>query len=153
MSRHKVKEDLNMFRNLFKNMFKDFVNKFNFKQKTEIRKFQNSKDIISILLQNNGASRIGAELLGKEIIYGLPVTIYKLRRSSNGSDYFFIAYIQRNNEQYQVVIDEDWLPFRENINEAIRSSEKVIINLFIHEGKGGIKYGENKSKRSGRKKL
>jgi len=152
MSKYQVREDFILFKELFKNKYKEFINKFNFKSKSTLKIYRNSKDILDILLQYDGASRIGAELLGKEIISGLPVTIYKLRRSTNDSDVFYIGYIQRN-QNYQVVIDEEWMPFQENLSKAIKSSKKVIINLFVPEEKGGIKYGESKSKKSGRKKL
>lgn len=115
------------------------------------KKLKNQR-IINILLEFNGAKKLGGEFMGKRYIEKFPVLIYRIKRHSVDSSeaYFYVAYIMRGKEQFQVVIDEFWDSFNNSLMSAVRSNQKAVIGVRKREG--GYVHGNSK-KRFGRKKL
>ena len=90
---------------------------------------------LDILLQYDKASRIGAELLEKKS-FQVRDSIYKLKSTNN---WIFLYRLYSRNQNYQVVIDEEWIPFQKNYQKQLKAV-KVIMLVCSRERR--IKYGK-----------
>lgn len=110
------------------------------------------RKILNVLLEFEGAKTLGGEFMGKRYIENSPSLIYRIKRQSIDSSaaYYYVGYILRGENQFQVVIDENWDAFHRALHRAIQSNEKAIVGVRKREG--GYVHG-NAKKRFGRKKL
>lgn len=122
--------------------------------KKKTKKSLQSQAILTRLLEFDGAKELGGEFMGKRYIEKSPTLIYRIkRRSIDGkSEYLYVGYIQRKNEQFQVVIDESWDAFHRSLQHAVHGDKKHIIGIRKREG-GHVNGNSNGTKRFGRKKL
>ena len=148
-----ITEDFFILSRYFKKHIEYYTNKITFKfhKKMNDKKIK-SQTLIETLLELEGAKRLGGEFLGKKSVLSIPVLYYRLKRiTTDGSpSYYYVSYILRDSEKYQVVIVEDWSQFQPTIEKCIHSGQKASIGIRRKEG------GRNNVKsrdRQGRKML
>lgn len=121
-------------------------------QKFFLKKKIQKQTLVETILEFEGAQQLGGEFLGKQLVDKYVVRSYRLRRTTtDGSpSYYFIGYIVRENNDYQVVAVEDWGSYLPAVQSAIKSNQKAVIGIRRREGT----YKNVKSRsRNGRKIL
>lgn len=106
-------------------------------------------DFLKTLASHDGASKLGGIFMGTKNINSFPARIYRIERSNEigQKDFLYIAYIDRTNNQFQVVVTDDWNQLHFYISNAINNNKKISIDIVNTKG-GGISV---KTSRLGRK--
>lgn len=148
-----IREDISILTKFFKKHSLFYLNKalkpfrrFFLKKKVE------KQTLVETLLEFEGAKLLGGEFLGKQLVGKYNVRSYRLKRATtDGSpSYYFVGYILRENDGFQVVAVENWDSFLPAIQNAITSNQKAVIGIRRREGT----YKNVKSRsRQGRKVL
>lgn len=148
-----LKEDSSILGDYFKKHILFYINKVTFKTRKKMNEKKLKKQtLVETLLEFEGAKKLGGEFMGKRYIQHIPVIFYRLKRhTTDGSpSYYYVAYLLRSKDNYQVVAEEYWDKFLSSIHEAAKTNKKAIIGIRKREGE----YKNVKSRsRQGRKLL
>lgn len=135
-----LKDIMEDFQILREYMFKKFLQFSTSFLSMILPKSKRNNKNFNILLELDGASKLGGEFLGERFFYGCPTTLYRLKRqnSEDKKRYFYVAYIKRKSGKFQFIMEEEWDRILNKIPEVIKSNERVSINLRSKEGGGSF---------------
>lgn len=142
MSVKDLREDLGILSKYFKKHILFYWSKlaapmYRFFQKKEL----SQTTFLETILELEGAKKLGGKFLGKKNTLGITTLYYAIERftADNSESYYYVAYILRTPEYYQVAVDEKWEDFNKTVEDTIRQNKKANINVRKREGEFHVK--------------